>query len=287
MKFLCYAAIALSAISGFSPPILTAADYDRYQTLAVDDDGVDGVEFETDCPTYPLHPDYSCLIDLTEDEPPYCSYPVEVIAYEPDPDGGDLHLALLELDMKHYSEALVTVMYTANPYGWITNLGNSPSNNGCGGDAADRSFDGEFWVIQPPAPPHPPFDYDLGAETNDFGYQTFGWGEGRVASLRLRDMLEQDSPTVVTYVVRDKSLQVISGGGQVDSEFTGVCVFRIDTGLWDPEADGGQGACNDGLLHLGLNRVVASIARRGQGAMIVWITLIGDGPSPDEEEEME
>ena len=69
--------------------------------------------------------------------------------------------------------------YTSDPVGWATNLGNSRMNNGCGGDYGTSSFDGELWVIRPPVPPHPPFEYDLGVETNDFGHQTYSWGQGR------------------------------------------------------------------------------------------------------------
>lgn len=288
MKTLYCAAITLLAILGVSPLPLVGADYDRYQTLAADDVSV---ELELACPRYALHDDYSRAIDLEqelEEEPGLGDPPVEIVEVDPDPDGGPLPLVLFRIDMTHYLEAHITVWYWSDPYGWITNLGNSRTNNGCGGDGATSSFDGEFWVIQPPAPPHPPFDYDLGAETNDFGYQAFPWGVGRAAKLRVRNLFEEgvgeDDLTPVTYVVRDKSLRVASSAGPVEPEFAGDCVFRIDTALWDPEANDQQGACNDGVLWLGLNRVVASIDRHGQGAVFAVITLIGSGLPPVEEE---
>jgi hypothetical protein len=140
-------------------------------------------------------------------------------------------------------------------------------------------------VIQPPAPPCPPFDYDLGAETNDFGYHQFPWGAGRCISPRVSHLFDGDDPTAVTYVVRDKSLRVSSTAGPVETEFIGECVFRIDTGLWDEEQFQHTGnGCNDGVLWLGLNRVVKYTDRSGQGAEFAEITVIGSGPPPYDDE---
>jgi hypothetical protein len=231
---------------------------------------------ETDCPTYPLTPGiYYGWIDLAYLHPDdQWSFqpgdPVEVLEYEWP---SDLAMALLRIDMKHYIEARIKVYYTADPVGWVTNLGNSRTNNGAGGDAGTNSFDEELWVIKDPG-----FDYELRAETNDYGYQTFPWGAtARVAGLTVRNLLSEPGPTVVTYTVRDKSLRVSKHEirGAYEAEFSGECVFRIDTTLWDPEANDGAGACNDGILWLGLNRVVDGTYRSGQGVEFAEIALVG------------
>jgi hypothetical protein len=190
--------------------------------------------------------------------------PVEVVEYE----GIYPRRALLRVDMKRYTEAQITIEYASNPVGWFTNLGNSHSNNGCCGDDGHTTFDAEVWGIQPPAPPHDPpwFEYDVGVCTNIFG-------DGRYD---LDGLLADDEPTVLTLVVRDQYLHVSSDATLLAVEFTGPGFFRIDEGIWDDEANG----CNDGVMWLGLNRVVDGTERCGEGALRAQVTLIGKGPPP-------
>jgi hypothetical protein len=273
-----------------------ADDYPQYMGTtaggnSTDEDYMTGVP---SCPTYPLHRDYYGWINLAGDEwsfdPNDPTEPVEVIAYDPRGDGGDpespdlLGLALLRIDMRHYTEVRVTVYYNRWPEGWLTNLGNSRTNNACGGDSGTNSFDGEAWSVLPPAVPDPCGGCELGATTNDFDYRQYPWGAAdRAAGLCLRGVFIPGEYTTVEYVVRDKSLSVWSSAGPMEVQFAGECVSRIDTTLWDPELED----CNDAQLWLGLNRVVRDTARLGNGAEYAEIMLIGSGPPPDEQEEME
>ena len=176
--------------------------------------------------------------------------------------------------MKHHTEAQVTVHYNSQPIGWVTNLGDSGTNNGNCGDEGTNTFDAELCVIQPPAPPHhEPFDHDVEVCTN-----VFGDGGNEFHDLLAEDPLTE---TVLTFVIRDQYLHVSSSASPRVAEFSGEGMFRIDTGVWDSEAE----ACNDGKLWLGLNRVVDGTYRWGQGARFAEITLIGRGPAPDRQEE--
>ena len=223
---------------------------------------------QVNCPRYGLAPRYYGWIyfegDVPGGEDPWTFQPgdpVEVAEYE---GAGMEAMALLRIDMKRYTEVRVTVYYTTDPVGWVTNLGDSRTNNGCCGDAATSTFDAELWVIQPPAPPHDPpwFEYDVGVCTNIFG--------GGVAQ-ELGGLLAEEGPTALTFVIRDQYLRISSDSSPLSVEFTGPGMFRIDEGIWDDEASG----CNDGVLWLGLNRVVSSTARSGQGVILAEVELLG------------
>ncbi|MCK4341327.1 MAG: hypothetical protein KAY37_06345 [Phycisphaerae bacterium] len=248
------------------------------------------------CPQYALRYDYSGWINLQSH---FWTFqpgdPVEVI--QDDPNGDLTSLALLQIDMRGYTKAEVVVYYD-NPTGWVTNLGNSPTNNGCGGDSGTNSFDSEFWAVNLAG-----FEYDLGATTNDYAHQA-----GFPSSMYLHDLWNWWCwPwTCVTYIVEDGSLYVskkccfypldavfdeLAGEGlfqhdesvqccyyccrAFDAEFTGQGVFQLDG--WDNEL----GGCNDKQLWLGLNHVVKwTTDRQGQGAEWCYIHLIGLGPEP-------
>lgn len=224
---------------------------------------------QVDCYRYPLAYDYDGWIELENIMPAdQWSFqpgdPVEVVEY----DGAYPRMALLRIDMKRYTEVQITVEYASDPVGWFTNLGDSRTNNGCCGDAATSTFDADVWVAQPPAPPHDPpeFEYDVGVCTNMFD-------DGRHD---LDGLLADAEPTVLTFVVRDQYLHISSDATPLAVEFTGPGIFRIDEGLWDDEANG----CNDGVIWLGLNRVVDGTYRCGEGTLRAQITLIGKGPPP-------
>ena len=275
MRPLSYALVVLLAVSGLSHLALGVPDYDRYQTLGRADDDRVSTRSELPCPRYALHSDYFGWINLAYVHPYDEQWtfqsgdPVEVIDYE---NSGPLGMALLKIDMKHYTEAQVTVYYTSDPVGWVTNLGNARTNNGSCGDDADNTYDAEVYVIRSPAPPHPePIDYDVGVCTNDLSAD----------SHELQGLLAEETETVLTFVIRDQYLGISSSASPLAIAFDGEGMFRIDTGVWDPEAD----ACNDGQLWLALNRVVKYPDRSGEGAAFAEITLIGSGPSPDQQEE--
>jgi hypothetical protein len=188
---------------------------------------------------------YECTIDLRDGYD--CSGPVEVLAYEADPSLDNLAMALASIDMHHYSEARLTIEYGSRT-DWVTDFGNSETNNGACGDAATNTFDSEFDVRSD----------QLTVCANDTD-------PGR---LIVDQLFTSGEPASVTFVVKDGKLSVQSSENPLDMKFESDALFQLDG--FDEEAQ----AKNDRMFWLGLNRVIANTDRRGQGAEVAHITLI-------------
>ena len=191
---------------------------------------------------------YACTIDLRIGHDYDCSGPVEVLAYETEPSiTGGLAMALASIDMHHYSEARLTIEYGLRTE-WVTDFGNSETNNGACGDAGTNTFDSEFDVRNE--------QFTVCANDTDPG------------RLQVDQLVTSDEPAVVTFVVKDGKLSVQSSENPLEMKFESDALFQLDG--FDEEAQ----AKNDRMYWLGLNRVIQNTSRRGQGAEVAHITLI-------------
>lgn len=93
------------------------------------------------CPPPYLRP-VSCSIDLVNNTHTCASISAISIAFGP-----LVHQAVAKIDFRCYSAALIRTYYTSAPTGWVVNIGDSVSNNGWGGDAANQSNDAELQIL--------------------------------------------------------------------------------------------------------------------------------------------
>lgn len=149
--------------------------------------------------------------------------------------------ARLLLDMTNATELRVA-FEVCEPRGYVLNIGDSPSNNGGGGDAGDFQHDAEILI----------YGADLTASTSDLGYERTGPGVGYHPFLLSR--AEYVTPlgcSLRTLHIRD---QYIADGDDPKLRTQTPTALRIN-----PSADA-QGA-PDALWYLGVNRVISSSFR--------------------------
>ena len=146
--------------------------------------------------------------------------------------------ARLLLDMTNATELRVA-FELCDPRGYVLNIGDSPSNNGGGGDAGDFQHDAEILIYGP----------DLTASTSDLGYERTGPGVGYHPFLLSR--AEYAAPlgcSQRTLHVRD---QYIADGEDPTLRTQTPTALRIN-----PSAD--EQGTPDAHWYLGVNRVVSS-----------------------------
>ena len=91
--------------------------------------------------------DYTCSITIRGGEIySTCQEPVEIVQRD-DANGR----AIVRVDMQSMGNwnCLNATAVIANPEGWVLNVGNSPTNNGYGGDGATFSNDSETEIVVP------------------------------------------------------------------------------------------------------------------------------------------
>jgi hypothetical protein len=143
--------------------------------------------------------------------------------------------ARLLLDMTNATELRVA-FEVCEPRGYVLNLGDSPSNNGGGGDAGDFQHDAEILI----------YDVDLTASTSDLGYETRA---GYHPFLLTRaQYVAPDGCSSRTLYVRD---QFIADGQDLTLRTQTPTALRID-----PSGD--EQGSPDAYWYLGVNRVVSS-----------------------------
>jgi hypothetical protein len=146
--------------------------------------------------------------------------------------------ARLLLDMTNATELRVA-FELCEPRGYVLNIGDSPSNNGGGGDAGDFEHDAEILI----------YGADLTASSSDLGYEQTGPGIGYHPFLLSRaDYVASLGCSSRVLHVRD---QYIADGENPSLRTQTPTALRID-----PSADE-QGA-PDAHWYLGVNRVVSS-----------------------------
>lgn len=163
--------------------------------------------------------------------------------------------ARLLLDMTNATE-LQVAFEICEPRGYVLNLGDSPSNNGGGGDAGDFQHDAEILI----------YGADLTASTSDLGYEQTGPEAGYHPFLLSRpEYVTPNGCSLRTLYVRD---QFIADGRDPTLRTQTPTALRID-----PSEDE-QGA-PDAFWYLGVNRVIStSLADRFRvGSGVVAIRL--------------
>lgn len=148
-----------------------------------------------------------------------------------------------QLDMTEWTSVTADMDFDA-PTGWVLNLGNSPSNNGHGGDGGSTSNDSEMQLL----------DTTVSVFYSDRG------GSGLARSIP--DAVAENSATMV---VCDGYFEWNNNG--TTNRISDDHIFQIDGDEPDTEA----GGVNDTSLWLGIERTVGSSARSGDG--LASITL--------------
>ena len=146
------------------------------------------------------------------------------------------------------------VVHTTSTFGWWLNLGNSPTNNGAGGDAGTFSHDSELVM----------YNKDLSIWGNDIDYQKCP----TVAHPYVKIRNFADSNTYVLQV-HDGYISIKEQGGSNNvvtlpsCKPTEPCVFAC--GRQRPDKEHGT---NDSLYFLGLNHVVNPTTPRTGGSVV-------------------
>lgn len=159
----------------------------------------------------------------------------------------------LTLDPRHsgYMRAQFAISFDEAPAGWTVNIGDSPSNNGYGGDAGDQSNDAEMILIHGAVAVYGN-DYIPERATTD-GHREIYYAE---------DMI-RDGETMVIEVANNW-LALESPGGK--EAFDSPYLFALAR---QPDREGRPNS----ELFASFNRTIASGARNGSGASQVIITL--------------
>ncbi len=154
-------------------------------------------------------------------------------------------MAVVRIDIPEAcSQANVLVEYEGQPEGWTVNLGDSPSNDGFGGDAGDTDADAELQILD-----------DILAVYNASGSDNT---VDRLASLDLR--LNEGA---IRLTVGDQTV----GWGQPYGVLETPDLGRLFS-IPDPEEEG-EGRS----IYLGVNRTIADADRKGCGARRVLISF--------------
>ena len=150
-----------------------------------------------------------------------------------------------------YTRAIFDVSYTEAPIGWTVNIGDSPSNNGYGGDGGDQSNDAEM-VINDGALIVYGNDYTPSRETTD-GHREIFYQE---------DMVRGGES--MTIEIANERLVIDSPGGSelFDSPYLYALARQPD----------GEGRTNYEVF-AAFNRTIASSGRNGTGASQVVMTF--------------
>ena len=159
----------------------------------------------------------------------------------------------LTLDSRRsgYTRATFDVTYSAAPVGWTVNIGDSPSNNGYGGDGGDQSNDAEMTITDGALIVYGN-DYTPARETTD-GHRQMFYQE---------DMVRGGES--ISIEVANERLDIDAPGGSevFDSPYLYALARQPDR----------EGRTNY-ELYAAFNRTVASSSRNGTGASQVVVTF--------------
>ena len=147
------------------------------------------------------------------------------------------------------------VVHTENVWGYWLDLGNSPTNNGHGGDAGTFSFDSELWI----------HDKDLGISGNDYDY-------GKCPRESHPYVKIHSFADANTYIIQvhDGYVRIEEQGGSGNlvtmpsCKPEMPCVFACGRGRRDAEH-----GMNDSVYWLGLNHVIGTKTPPGIGGVVV------------------
>jgi hypothetical protein len=163
---------------------------------------------------------------------------------------GSVYQTSWEVDMSRYSTMIVDAP-TNKVSQWGLHIGNSPTNDGNGGDGSTFSNDSEFQT----------YGSSVALYADDYGATSVLW-----------------SNTAAINVSRDHTYTVVCDeylGFESDTvaytDISSPYIFQIDGDEVDAQSSTGM---NDQLLYLGLNRVVYGSGRTGQGYGSVKVYLI-------------
>jgi hypothetical protein len=161
----------------------------------------------------------------------------------PNPDCPETRILKLDIEIPETcSAAVIWLQYEGEPSGWTLNVGDSPTNNGFGGDAGSTVHNGELQVL----------------DDNLAFYNAAGVPE------------EVDQLTSQTLALRDGALNVVVSNQHVSwsqpyGSLDSAGLERLFA-VPDMTADGRK-------IYLGVNRVVSGTSRLGCGARRVMVTF--------------
>ncbi|MEM9293401.1 MAG: hypothetical protein AAGD01_17085 [Acidobacteriota bacterium] len=89
---------------------------------------------------------YSCNINISPFSSEDCSLE-DVVDPQPSPFGSNQRRAIVDLNQGFNWRSLVVRVETCNPTGWTVHIGDSPTNNGYGGDSGSTSHDAEVQAL--------------------------------------------------------------------------------------------------------------------------------------------
>jgi len=155
---------------------------------------------------------------------------------------------VLQIDMAGYTSLRAT-MTLSEPSGWLWHLGNSPTNDGYGGDNGDNQNDSEAHAV---------LGTELRVFSNDLG--------GTELLLEASDVSDP--------VAADVEVEVCDGqfhyrSGTYTTVLVDDYIFQVD----GDEADSESGGTNDTIVYLGLERTVNNVTRTGGDLTSVQVRL--------------
>ncbi len=165
--------------------------------------------------------------------------------------------ALVRVDMSE-AQCLKMDVRILNPIGWVLNVGNSPSNNGAGGDGADFTNDSELDIRVLEDTPLPGA---LRAYTNDNAEETR-------PILTVENFVHRRGYNRINIEIGDQCLRAArTRRGKTNAQLQSDFIYRLD----GPDEEASE---NDSLYWIGLNRVISDgSGRLGGGVRNVNFSL--------------
>jgi hypothetical protein len=158
--------------------------------------------------------------------------------------GGGWKEAVLKVDLAGCTSARLVAQYEGLPHDWTLNIGDSPTNDGFGGDAGTTDNDAELWINQETmaiATSSPAATIDNPIYRQDLGLTDSG----------------------LEFVVKNQFISWGQGYSFLQTPSTKHLFAFPDTAV------PAQGS----LFYVGLNRVVGTNARRGCGLRRMLVVL--------------
>jgi len=196
------------------------------------------------------------------------------ISYSPGP---GTNRALFKIDMSNYTNLWMSVVFQ-DPNGLVLNIGDSPTNNGWGGDGATFYNDAEIQIFNTQMSIYfNQYDY-LNPNYNILANPTCNPYDGLrcpYPSLSMNDVLLLHGTTYARFQIQDQFLRVLYAPTNANLKLQSPYLLRI--GGKDHEQPSGQ---NDKIWYVGVNRVISGPGTRiGKGVKRVYFILT-DNPLP-------
>lgn len=219
---------------------------------------VDGDELQETATVTWQYPENTCILDLINNT----LSPTNDVVTPVGPVGDGKAVVEIDMGAGNYSVLEMKIKVedpTPIPDGqWLLNIGNSPSNNGAGGDAGDFSNDSEL---------------DITNEGWDFTLRLYANGDHTPPGAVVFNLTKLFAPPTAyfEYTLRvkiaDQKMRALIEGGQDSGDFSNPYIFR----LGGPDA---EAVTNDFIYYAAFNRVISDrpdrVGSRVTGVTFMW-----------------